>query len=474
MPTLKLWSVVAVAVPASLYASTAFAAEVDAEKVALEKRVADLERQLGEVNRKLAESGSNQAGDELSQRVEELEKLAGVHGDGMFGAWKNTTWLRSPSGRFKIRIGGRVQNDWSGFFSDDDFQRAYEREFEGGTEFRRARLHVGGTIYDNVDFMAEFDFAGGHVAFRDVNIATKLCDFGELKIGSMKEPFGFDEIQSDLFTNFNERHIASQAFAPSYNIGAQFSNTCMDGNVQWAVGMFRQTDDDGTEADDIIRTDSPADGDTTDGPSSGDVNFTGRVTGRPWVAAEDQYLHIGGAASYRNPAADAVRFAANSGIRRAGAVVDTGMLESDHVWLGELEAGFVSGPFHAQYEFMWANVDATGSGTDASFHGMALQGGWFITGESRPYNNANGTFGRITPKHDFDSAGGSGAWELVARWDLLDLDDSGIEGGDLHTLGIGVNWYLNPNTRFMLSWVRGHVEHVGHLDGVQARFQIDF
>ncbi len=38
----------------------------------------------------------------------------------------------------------------------------------------------------------------------------------------------------------------------------------------------------------------------------------------------------------------------------------------------------------------------------------------------------------------------------------------------------GVNWYLNPNTRFMWNYVYSERERVGDAHVLQTRFHIDF
>jgi len=37
--------------------------------------------------------------------------------------------------------------------------------------------------------------------------------------------------------------------------------------------------------------------------------------------------------------------------------------------------------------------------------------------------------------------GGWGAWELSARWSNLDLTEGKVEGGEVETLSLGVNWW---------------------------------
>ena len=46
--------------------------------------------------------------------------------------------------------------------------------------------------------------------------------------------------------------------------------------------------------------------------------------------------------------------------------------------------------------------------------------------------------------------GGSGAWELAARADYIDLNDEGVKGGEQISYIGGVNWYANDYVRFML------------------------
>jgi len=157
-------------------------------------------------------------------------------------------------------------------------------------------------------------------------------------------------------------------------------------------------------------------------------------------------------------------------------MVDTGNLPASSVREFEGETAFVSGPFHAEAEYYLTYVDGTNGGPNPTFHGWSVQGGWFITGETRPYKVDNGTFGRVTPKKNFEgtSGGGKGAWEVVARCDAINLNDAGADGGHMQTVSAGVNWYLNPNTKVMLDWVHANVVDVGWMNGLEMRFQVDF
>ena len=39
-----------------------------------------------------------------------------------------------------------------------------------------------------------------------------------------------------------------------------------------------------------------------------------------------------------------------------------------------------------------------------------------------------------------------------ARYDTLDLTDEGIDGGDIDTFAVGVNWWLHKQTRIQLNY----------------------
>jgi phosphate-selective porin OprO/OprP len=464
MPTLTLWRVAAVAIPVSFAASVAMAddsAAPDSREKQLEQRVEELEKKLDEVNRKLADAGTSQAGDELAQRVAELERLNRKNEGGMFPQWKNTTWLSNADGSTKIRIGGRIQNDWNWFYGAADVTDKTGLDIEDGTEFRRARMQICGTLYGNVDFAAEYDFAGGTTKLRDVTIALNSSCLPRISVGSQKEPFGLEQLTSDLYTNMMERHSSDSAFAPSYNTGLLVSDTCMKEKVSWAFGIFRDANDAG---DDINNS------------RSGDVNYTARVTGRPWISENgDNWVHIGVAGSYREPSDDTAQFSSKPELHLAPALVNTGPLAADQVELLEGESAAAFGSFHAQAEYYLASVGGTAGGPDADFTGWALQGGYFLTGEKRPYQTSNGTWGRVIPKKNMDGEGkGMGAWEVVGRYDFVNLNDGPVDGGKMKTLSFGVNWYLNPNTRVMVDWVHAHADPAGSLNGLEMRFQVDF
>ena len=108
---------------------------------------------------------------------------------------------------------------------------------------------------------------------------------------------------------------------------------------------------------------------------------------------------------------------------------------------------------------------------DPSFDGYHITASWIMTGEMRPYNKKNGTFGN-TPVAKTMHQDGIGAWEVSARYSALNLADGVIDGGDMQIASLGINWWLTPV--FGVNMNYRHIESdqggiSGSTDGVVTR-----
>jgi phosphate-selective porin OprO/OprP len=87
-----------------------------------------------------------------------------------------------------------------------------------------------------------------------------------------------------------------------------------------------------------------------------------------------------------------------------------------------------------------------------------VQTAWFLTGEDEAYDSA-------TPRNDFRFGhGGTGAWELVARYHEISFDPAAFIDGSssfanpataprsARAIGTGVNWYLDRNFKIQLDY----------------------
>lgn len=367
--------------------------------------------------------------------------------------WRDGLRFKTADDMFQLRIGGRMMFDWLWIGEDDDIKSGIGEQ-EDGVGFRRVRFYMAGSIYENVDYMLQLDFAGGNTALRDAYIGLTDLPFGKLRMGQFKEPFSLEELTSSNYMTFVERALPN-AFAPSRNVGFMLHDVALDSRMTWAAGLFRDTDDTGFDMDD------------------GGYNLTGRLTGLPWYKDKGQsLLHLGAAYSYRNPD-ETLRYRARPETPMTDRFVDTGAVAADRANLLGLEAAWVAGPVSLQTEYVRANADRTGV-SDVDFSAYYAQASYLLTGERRPYSTSSGTFGLVKPKRNFRFGGGPGAWELKARYSTIDLNDKDIRGGELDNLSAGVNWYLNPNMRIMWDYIRTDVDDVGQADILLMRLHAFF
>lgn len=130
-------------------------------------------------------------------------------------------------------------------------------------------------------------------------------------------------------------------------------------------------------------------------------------------------------------------------------LMDTGHIDRvDNVITAGIEGAWVYGPFSLQGEYILNTISKNDIDEDILFNGYYSFVSFFITGESRPYRSSEGSFGSIKPKHKY------GAWEIALRYSYIDLDDTNLQKGKEENHTAGINWYANPNLRFMVNYVK--------------------
>ena len=369
--------------------------------------------------------------------------------------WEEGIRMDSADQRVKLKLGGRIMNDWVAFSAD----RAVDEHFStvGGTEFRTSRLYMSGTIHDRVEFKAQYDFAPIGTAFKDVWIGIKgIPGLGKFRIGHFKEPFGLELMNSSRHITFMERALTS-SLMPSRNTGFIFTNPLADERITWAAGVFKDAPDTGT------------------GLGAENYSLTGRITGLPLYEDDGKRLvHLGLAYSRRNPILDTLRLRARPETHLSTRWIDTRFFPARSEDLLGVEAALVQGPFSLQSEYVNVATDSPGLG-DPSFNSFYVAGSFFLTGENRRYRRDAGTSTRVRPRGNlFGDEKGIGAWQLAVRYSRLDLNQGTILGGELNNFTLGLNWFLNPNTRIMFNYVLADRQDIGEAHIFQTRFQLDF
>jgi phosphate-selective porin OprO/OprP len=235
-------------------------------------------------------------------------------------------------------------------------------------------------------------------------------------------------------------------------------NSAAEDRIHWAVGDFWDASAGGTGSDPIQH------------------NFTARLAGAPvFDKKEKTLLHVGASFQMRSPDSETDRFRVRPETPFTPRTQDTGTLSVDSEDILGLEFAVARGPISLQAEWYKASIeghpDVVGA-PSPNFKGYYVGASWFVTGEHRPYKG--GKFDRVKPESNFKGKSGTGALELAARYSALDLEDDTVMGGVGHDTTFGVNWYLNPNARVMLDYVLYTLHHVGDVNSVVVRFQVDF
>jgi len=411
-----------------------------------------------------------EAGRISEKRYEELKKLEAEEAAEREGGWtirySNGLKFEKNDGSVKFDIGGRIQADFSSIHVQNELERIVSGGDGQGVEFRRARLYTSGELYERVIWKSQIDFAGGDVKIKDLYIGMKGLGFlGTARVGNMKEPYSLEELTSSKYTTFMERALPS-VFNAARRFGLDFSNAILDRRMTWSAGIFADSGEDGEYFSDPTRFDVMA-----------------RVTGLPLYAQGGRRLiHLGAAGGYQVRDDAKMRFRKRPEIHQAKRYLDTGDFRSDGNGILGLELAGVFGPVHLQAEWQQSWLDQH-DGKSLSFWGTYVSGGWFLTGESRPYKTSRGVWGRVKPKNPFDPGSGKwGAFEVASRFSYLNLNDENVRGGREANVTVGLNWYLYSNVRLELNYVFANVlstgEVLGTADGevnaVMARAQIEF
>lgn len=350
--------------------------------------------------------------------------------------------VTSADKKFEASVGGRIHFDTYAFDRD-------QASTTGTTEFRRARLTLAGKAF-GWEYKMEEDFGAGDnlEGIRDMYIAKKAFG-GKVTIGHFKPYRSMEELTSSNEITMMERPFSS---ATGLYGGRQF---------QQGVGYLRAGDNYTFGA-----TMFNLRGAT--GPRNEGVGAAARFTFAP-INTETSTLHFGVSASVENAnkgSADlkaSVNYAGRRGPSQT--IVTTTGASGDSVTAFGLEAAGVFGPLFFQSEYARAQFERP-LGGDQDVDTFYVMGSWMLNGGRKPYKAASGVFG--SPK-----VADKGLWELTARYDTIENKD--VNGLQVSSTILGLNYYINPNVRLMFNYTRGNNEFTGDDTGQYAlRTQLSF
>jgi phosphate-selective porin OprO/OprP len=317
---------------------------------------------------------------------------------------------------------------------------------ENAFQVRSGRIQARGKIFARRSapwrYLFSFEYRGFDSNpdetwnFTDVAVTIPVGRvLGELTLGKIKEPFVYEMVGDAA--NLPQIERLMSPFFVSRNIGGRLDNTLLQQRMTWSFGAFNDW-----------------------WTSEAAYNESGwqvdaRVTGLAYTNAPgSRYLHLGTAWRYNGADKGTLRFRGKPESNVTSNYVDTGSIAGDHSDHVGLEVLLNEGPFSVTAEYVHAFVDAPGVG-DPSFHGYYVTGAYVLTGEHRPYDRKVGYARRILPR------GRWGAYEVVGRFGLVDLNDAAVSGGVLQKSWVGLNWWANRRWRVTGGYGRARLNKLG-------------
>jgi phosphate-selective porin OprO/OprP len=421
----------------------------------------------------------------------------------MAAAWANGLVLQSANKDFQLHIGGRFQQDWTWWHEPLALTAPFPvgvDNLDDGIFFRRVRLHMDGSAWQVMEFDCEVDFENlTSISFDEMWMGLKdIPLLGSVRVGQHSVPQGLESFSTSRASLFLERSATFDCFLQDYAPGVFASNNYLDQRVTWEA-MFHKIDQ------------VPF-----NGASFGDGEYaaTVRLTGLPLYQADGRYLvHLGASYQYRHAQLDrsvivtpgdnrdVVDLRSRPELRDAAGTqgnsvrwIDTGRIIADDVQTVGIEGLVIAGPFSVQSEAFLAHVDnavfpANASGTprgNPNFTGCYAELSYYFTGENRGYDRRMGRTLIKPPdtnfwwvKSDHGHCLGRGAWELIYRYSIVDLDNDGIKGGILTEHTLGLNWHINQNIRLQWNYLHANRDVVaplqsGDVDALGMRILLVF
>jgi len=347
---------------------------------------------------------------------------------------------------FTVKLGGRLHVDYASASSDNtDFDVS-------ATALRRARLKGSGQFGKNLKYKIETTFdESGDVNLEDAYLSWKPEGSPvSFKAGHFKTQNSLQESNSSLDEDLIERAAFTDAFQLDRRVGFEVSTK--SDNYLLQVGVFGENleaieNNDGNEG----------------------VAYAGRGVYK--IDLDGGLIHTGVSFRHRDQNdADDLRYRQRPFVEQTGRIISTGRIaEKDTFYGAEIAGLFGSAWAIGEYTVLNANCveGSTVCTEDPSFKGWTIGGGYVFGGKR---NYSLGKFKRVTVDNPVTN-GGWGALSVNARFDSLDLSDEGIQGGDLDTFAVGVNWWLHKQTRIQLNYFNSDANLSGANTGPSVGLQ---
>ncbi len=455
---------------------------------------------------------------ELDQKIRVLDRKSELAAEDAAAKKKETPvvkasssgfGLESADGKNVIKFRGLVQADHRHYFDGANDVRNRSRvraglldadgfnSAEDTSLLRRVRPTIEGKVLGKYAFRFTPEFAGGSASAVDAYVDANFDPAFNIRAGKFKSFVGLERLQSGGDIKFLERSYVTNAILPNRDLGVAAYGDVLGNKLNYAFGVVNGVADGGNIS--------------TGTEYNGEREYTARLFATPFKDGDSALagLGFGIGGTWTNftgeqnlnwtdtQAADATRNGLPSYVSDGQQTFfryGTNVVADGKRFRWSPQANYYIGPFGLIAEYarvsqdvsLTARNDASGvapentplaflAGTSKTLHHDAWQiaASYLVTGE-------DSSFKGVKPKNDFDlDKGGWGAWELVARYSRIDLDedtfknrlgqyagenrtganavnsayaDGSLSAKSAQSWTAGVNWYLNSNAKIALNY----------------------
>ncbi len=459
---------------------------------------------------------------ELSQQVKILARKGEINEEAAATAKKETPVVKASSsgfsfgsadGKNEIKFRGLIQADQRHFAEGANDVRSRSRNRAGlldaegfnaaedSSLLRRVRPTIEGKIAGKYGFRFTPEFGGGSASVVDAYVEANLNPAFNVRAGKFKSSVGLERLQSGSDIKFIERSYVTNAILPNRDLGVSVYGDVLDKKLNYNFGIVNGVADGGNIS--------------TGTEYNGEREYTARLFATPFIDSDSALagLGFGIGATYTDftgeqnlnwsdtTSADATRNGLPSYVTEGQQTFfryGANAIANGKRFRFSPQASYYNGHFGLITEYARVDQDVSltaknegdggtlgnadqnsnftplgtiaGTKKKLSHDAWQIAASWLLTGE-------DASFKGVKPKQDFDlDKGGWGAWELVARYSEINLDDDtfknqagayanenvgSVAGAyadptrsakSAKTWTAGVNWYLNSNAKIALNY----------------------
>ena len=424
-------------------APLAAGAEVTNEE--LLKRIEEQEQKILVLERKL------EIGDETAKAAKEATPVVAAGPKGFS--------LKSADGKNQIRLRGTMHLDYRNISGTDP----------GGTVdtfvATRVRPTIEGTFANIYDFKFMPDFGQGRTVIQDAYINARFKPGAQLQLGKFKAPLGLERLQSANDMRWVQRGFPT-SLVTNRDIGLQLAGDLAGGRFSYQAAYLNGSNDGGSSET------------FTDIDINDDKEYALRLFTQPFAESDSfaiRGLGFGIAGSYTDQVGNATQallpqfrtpgqstFFRFRGTGTTGTGIPT-IADGERVRIAPQFYYYV-GSLGVLGEYTTVEQDVSRALTTGlreatvDTYASQLAVSYFLTGEEASFKG-------FQPKTRFSPSEDTwGAFEVKARVQQLNVDENAFGGGSnsfadpavsasqADSYGVGLNWYLNENVKWLLDY----------------------